>query len=191
MHERLQGYGERLTGGTPEDDNPPVSEFKALRVLAAQLLVLTSVDVTLDSLSRARAAHGPFPHGSPGPDRTLYSVANRWAPVLIAPLAAAAQLTRALRPSPATGRAAQALNVAAIGVGLAGVVGSLVAARRDRHPPSLSPLALASTGLLGLVLEREESSAELARHRMSRRVARARGLADPRGRRPERIVIHL
>jgi hypothetical protein len=193
MLERLREYGDRFGGGPPEEDNQPPTEFKALRVVAAQLLVLASVDVVLDSLGRARRARPgpPYPHGSPGPERNVYSVASTWAPTLVAPLAAAAQLNHALRPTPPAARATRVMNVAAIGVGVLGLIGSVLDGRRDRRPPSLSPLALASTGVLGLVLDREERDAAEARRRLERRAAVVSRLVPRRRARVDRIVVHV
>ena len=192
MRERLEEWTDRVRGEASKEDNEPAGEFKGLRMLAAQMLLLASVDITLDSVGRARRQAGPpYPHGSPGPDRSPLSTAVGWIPAVLAPLAAAAQVTHAVRPSAPTATATRVLNAAAIGAGIAGLVDSIATGRRNHSRPSLSPLALASAGVLGLILEREERDALEERRRLRRRA----DLMDrfvPRRRGPvDRIVVHV
>src|SRR5687767_12994697 len=57
------------------------------------------------------------------------SEAIRWAPFVAAPIAGAAQAARALAPSESTRMIAKIASAAAIGVGVAGLVNSMSAAR--------------------------------------------------------------
>jgi hypothetical protein len=100
--------------------------------------------------------------------------AVRWAPVIAAPMAGAAQAARALWPTPATRTLSQLVNGVALGVGAAGLVSSVRASLReheyeiDEPPafwdrfPSLAPLAFGAVGLLGLLLDRDEEEAAVA-----------------------------
>jgi hypothetical protein len=192
MLERLREMTARIAGEDPEEDNDHGSDFKALRILTANLLLLTTVDVAMESLGRRREEPGPpFPHGSPGPERSFLAMTLRWAPTLLAPVAAAAHVQHALRPSETGARATRALNAAAVGAGLAGLVGSFLESRRTGKGPSLAPLALASTGVLGFILEREERDASAARRRLERRASLADRFLPRRSGRVERIVVHI
>jgi hypothetical protein len=76
MLERLRDLRDQAGGDDLTEDNEPAGDFKGLRILAAHMLLLASVDITLDSLGRARKRSGPpYPHGSPGPDRNALSTA--------------------------------------------------------------------------------------------------------------------
>jgi hypothetical protein len=193
MLDRLRELTNRIGGGDPEEDNQPAAEFKALRLLTAHLLLLTSVEVALDSLGRTKAEDPgpPYPHGSPGPERSALAMTLRWAPTLLAPIAAAAHVQHALRPTAPSARTVRVMNAAAIGGGVAGLVGSFLASRRTGKAPSLTPLALASTGVLGLILEREERDASEARRRLERKASIVDRLLPRPGRRIERIVVHV
>jgi hypothetical protein len=192
MFERLGELTDRVRGEAPEEDNEPAGDFKGLRLLAAHMLLLASVDITLDSLGRARKQAGPpYPHGSPGPDRSPLSTTVGWLPAVLAPLAAAAQVKHAVRPSAPTATATRLLNAAAIGAGVAGLIDSIVAGRRSHSRPSLSPLALASAGVLGLILEREERDALEERRRLERRAELMDRFVPRRRGRLDRIVVHV
>ena len=192
MLDRLREFTDRTRGEDQEEDNQPAADFKGLRVLTAHLLLLASVDITLDSVRRARARGGPpYPHGSPGPERGAISAAVGWLPALLAPLAAAAHVAHAVRPSAPSATATRVLNAAAVGAGAAGLVDSFVAGRRNHSIPSLSPLALASAGVLGLILEREERDAQEARRRLERRAELMDRFVPRRRGRVDRIVVHV
>jgi hypothetical protein len=192
MRERLRELTDRVRGELQEDDNQPAAEFKGLRMLAAHMLLLASVDVTLDAVGRVRKQAGPpYPHGSPGPEKGGLSMVVGWLPTVLAPLAAAAQAAHAVRPSAPTATATRVLNSAAVGAGVAGLVDSFVTSRRSRTRPSLSPLALASAGVLGLILEREERDALEARRRLERRADLVERFVPRRRARVDRIVVHI
>ena len=192
MLDRLREFTDRVRGEDEEEDNETSAEFKGLRVLAAHMLLLASVDITLDSVRRVRARGGPpYPHGSPGPERGAASTVLGWLPALLAPLAAAAHVTHAVRPSASSATATRVLNAAAVGAGAAGLVDSFLASRRTHSLPSLSPLALASAGVLGLILEREERDALEERRRLERRAELMDRFVPRRRARVDRIVVHV
>lgn len=98
--------------------------------------------------------------------------AIRWAPLVAAPLAGAAQAARALWPTPTTRMISKLVNGVALGVGAAGLASSVNDALKDRaydadgqpslldSMPSLAPLAFGAVGLLGLLLDSEEEEAQ-------------------------------
>jgi hypothetical protein len=122
----------------------------------------------------------------------------RAAPLLAAPLAAAGHAARALYGSDDNVRtAARLLDGLAVGVGAVGTISSIVAVLQDdfhappwagprrrlaRRIPSLAPLTLAATGLLGVLLDREEQRAAAVQPEAPRR--RRRG-------RPLRVIVHV
>ena len=98
--------------------------------------------------------------------------AVRWAPLVAAPLASAAQAARAIWPSPTTRNISKLVNTVAVAVGAAGLISSVRAGLSEReyqedeepsswleHVPSLAPLAFGAVGLLGLLLDGEEKEA--------------------------------
>lgn len=97
--------------------------------------------------------------------------ALRWAPLVAAPLAIAAQAARAISPSRSTRIASQIANAVAVTVGAAGLISSVNSARHlhqydvEYEPslletlPSLAPLAFGAVGVLGLLLDSEERGA--------------------------------
>lgn len=192
MLERMREYTDRMRGEAPEDDNHPSAEFKGLRMLAANMLLLASVDITLDSLGQAKKqARPPYPHGSPGPERGALSTAVGWLPAVLAPLAAAAHVKHAVDPTVPSATVTRVLNAAAVGAGVAGLVDAFVTARRNRSVPSLSPLALASAGVLGLIVEREERDVRELRRRLERRAELMDRFVPRRRGRLDRIVVHI
>ena len=126
----------------------------------------------------AEAAFGER-RGDYRPPETL-----RWAPLVAAPLAIAAQAARAISPSRKTRMVSRLANGVALTVGAAGLISSVNAARHlheydvEYEPsllemiPSLAPLAFGAVGVLGLLLDSEE--ADDAARRQRRRVQRIR-----------------
>lgn len=112
--------------------------------------------------------------------------ALRWAPLIAAPLAIAAQAARAMAPSRTTRIASRVANTMAVTVGAAGLVNSVNSARKlhqydvDQEPsliermPSLAPLAFGAVGLLGLLLESEDEETDDLTPPPSRRRKRRR-----------------
>lgn len=114
--------------------------------------------------------------------------AIRWAPLVAAPLAGAAQLARAIAPGRTTRLIAQLVNGVALGVGAAGLASSVHDALREQRGewaddeplrarvPSLAPLAFGAVGLLGLLLDADadddEEEKEIERPRKRGRVER-------------------
>lgn len=192
MLEKLRDLRGLNSGENSTDDNDDGAEFKALRLLTAQILFLSGTQVALENLQRAKREEGPpFPHGSPGPERRVFDLVASWAPAVVAPLAGIAHLTQAMRPDEATSSTARALSLAAIGAGITGLIDTCIEARRTRSKPSLAPLALASAGLLGLIVEREEQDVLEERKRLERRASLADRILPRRRGKLDRIVVHV
>lgn len=152
-----------------------------LRAAAAQLLMATGAGATLEQVSHTEEL---------GPARSQVPAALAWAPLLVGPLAAAANIEHARRPTEQTSSAVRFLTLATIGLG--GCVYLADALRsRERPPTRLAPLAFASVGLLSLLIDRQEE--EIARKEKSlRRRARVVERLVPRRRgRLDRIVVHV
>lgn len=177
MMPRRQNHMHRRTKSEhPTEHEIPEHEhgFAGLHWMTAGLFVAAGAEA---ALGQRRGDHRP-------------AEAIRWAPVIAAPMASAAQAARAMWPTPATRTLSQLVNGVALGVGAAGLVSSVRASLReheyelDEPPafwdrfPSLAPLAFGAVGLLGLLLDRDEEEAAVATPapsaRVSRRVKRIR-----------------
>jgi hypothetical protein len=131
----------------------------------------------------------------------------RWAPLLVAPVASATHVARALRPGAGSRLAAQLLNGVAIGVGVVGVASSVLSVigeggrewgwtgpRRKsllKRIPSLAPLTFGAAGLLGYLLDREEREDGRRHVRLERRAKVVERLVPKRRARVDRIVVHV
>lgn len=169
-------------------EGPPAPELAPLRLLAAPMLLLTGVEATRDSLSGARGVAAEAGGRERWPARA--SLAAVWAPALVAPLAAAAQVAHLSRPSAAVSAASRLLNAAVVGAGAAALAGAL-AGDRGRRAPSLAPLGLAAAGLLGLLLDRQARRIAEERERLEKRARVVERLVPRRRARVERIVVHV
>lgn len=172
--------------GDPGDDYT----FPALHWMTAAVFVAAGVEA---AVGRRRGS---------GADEV------RWGPLVVAPLAGAAHVARALLPGRVTRVAAQLLNGVAIGVGAVGIVSSTWAVIDDDAPdtasyfgprrkplskriPSLAPLAFGAAGMLGVLLDREESADAAEHHALERRARIVERLVPRRRPRVERIIVHV
>jgi hypothetical protein len=170
MHKRAKSNHHLTEHEIPEHEHG----FAGLHWMTAGLFVAAGAEA---ALGQRRGDHRP-------------ADAVRWAPVIAAPMASAAQAARAIWPTPATRTLSQLVNGVALGVGAAGLLSSVRASLReaeyefDEPPafwdrfPSLAPLAFGAVGLLGLMLDRDEEEAAVAKPapgpRVRRRVKRIR-----------------
>jgi hypothetical protein len=188
----LEQLRERL--GTPwntpeEQDEGDQTRFDALRLLAAELLLVTGIGATVDVLTRAREAQKDrIPGLRTRGDLPLAAV---WGPALLAPVAAAAHVRLARDPSQEATRASQLLDAAVIALGVAELASSVTGMQARKRTPSLAPLALASAGLLGLVITHRERAVEEEQHRLRRRARIVERLVPQRRARLDRIVVHV
>lgn len=180
----------RLPRDEPDAEVDP-GGLASLRVIAAELLLLTAAESARSALTAAREARAPLRPAdyarAPAPTRSL---AETWAPALVAPLAAGAHLAHAVRPSEATDDATRILDLAVAGLGVATAVAGIVRGGRGQRVP-LAPLALASAGLLGLALRRAERSENEERRRLERRASIIDRVVPRRRPRIDHIVVHV
>jgi hypothetical protein len=131
----------------------------------------------------------------------------RWAPLVAAPLAGAAHAVRAARPTTASRAMSRVLDGLAVGVGAAGVASAIYGAQRERAMTggwpgskrraiaelgaSLAPLTFGFTGILGMILDREEEQDSLAHRRLEKRARIVERLVPKRKPKLDRIVVHI
>ena len=119
-----------------------------------------------------------------------FPAALAWAPALLGPLTAAANIEHARNPSESTRIALRVLTGATVGFGaalyIADVLGS---ARRETH--RLAPIAFASAGLLNLILDREEAEIERDEAILRRRASVVERLVPARRPKLDKIVLHV
>lgn len=183
MLSQIREFGERFLDHSDEPNERKDSGFTTLRFLAAQLLLVSGADATLEQVARSRSA--PADAGG-APPRALV-----WGPAILAPLAAAAHVAHALERSDSTTAATRVLNAAVLSLGVANLAESLYSARRRPGAPSLSPLLLASAGLLGFALDRQERSTDEERRRLERRAAIVERVVPKRRPKLDRVVVHV
>lgn len=187
MRERFQDLKARLMPERErhaEAEEAPLEGFGVLQLLAAHLLLFTGIGSTVDAVGRTGedAAGGRSLPGARG---------AAWAPTVLGPMAAIAHLKHVASPTPATASATRLFDTAAVGAGLVGMLHGLAGTRRSGELPSLTPLALASAGVLGLMLERRERESEQERRRLEQRAAVVERLVPRRRARLDRIVLHV
>jgi hypothetical protein len=191
LEDLRQRISDRWTGTEEEDADEEISleNLDSLRLLAAELLLVTGIGATLDVLSRSRSSQRDrIPGRASLGDAPLAAV---WGPALVAPFAAASHLRQATGPSPRAARASRFLDTALIGLGVAEFASSLTGFQLQKRTPSLVPLALASAGLLGLVVARREREVERDIHALERRAEIVERLVPRRRSRLDRIVVHV
>jgi hypothetical protein len=162
-----------------EKQEPLRSHLVPLRAAAAQLLLATGAGATLEHLiNEERSGEASVP------------AALAWAPALLGPLTAAANIEHARNPSESTRIALRVLTGATVGFGaalyIADVLGS---ARRETH--RLAPIAFASAGLLNLILDREEAEIERDEAILRRRASVVERLVPARRPKLDKIVLHV
>ncbi len=193
MLERLRDLG-ILPNGEDEENGGEEDRFAVLRILVGNLFLATGVNATLQHLRREpRPAEAAPPFGERPQQTTRYELpaAAAWAPTLLAPLAGAAQVVEALRPSENSLLATRILNGVAVGFGLAGIAESIYSATRGTDRIPLAPLLFGYTGLLGMLLEREENRVAEEREALERRARIVERLVPRRRPRLEKIVVHV
>lgn len=195
MLETLERMRSRLPGSHADGEREAGAEpgFRALQLLTAQMLLVTGADAALHALRQSELATAQAPPRTHDSDRqtpSAQSFAATWAPTLLAPVAAAAHLRHSADPSPATALATRILDAAVIGAGAAALVGSLIASPSRRNA-ALGPLALASAGALGLVLDRQQRATEQQMAQLRHRASVVERLVPRRRARLDRVVVHV
>lgn len=179
MIERFRQVTQHL-GHDLEADESASTHLTPLWVVAAQLLLATGAGATLEQL--ASNADG---FGDARAPKGLV-----WAPLLVAPLAAAANLEHARHPSDRSETAVRFLTGASIGLGAALFAFDTIV-NHDRPPRRIGPLAFASAGLLGFVLDREEREIDRTERALERRARVVERFVPRRKPKLDRIVVHV
>lgn len=161
-----------------DDGDSSHARLATLWTAASQLLLATGAAATLEQLASRQGGEETAPDGL------------TWAPLLLGPLAAAAHLEHARRPTERTRVAVRFLTGASIGVGtLLFAVDSIV--NREHLPRRAGSLAFASAGLLGLLLERQQREVEAAEQALEQRARIVERLVPRRKAKLDRIVVHV
>jgi hypothetical protein len=155
------------------------TSLTALRAAAAELLLATAAEVALDQLHLR----------SDRSSRSSAPKALSWAPLLVAPLAAAAHVEHARRPREETSLALQVLNTATLAIGGALLIYELVDPQRETR--RLGPLSLASAGVLGFAIDAQEREVHRAERDLRRRADVVERLVPRRKARLDRVVVHV
>jgi hypothetical protein len=187
MLEQLrQHIPHRWIGAAEEDEG---RRFDPLRLVAAEMLLVTGVGATLDVLARVRdSQRDRIPGQSGSGDVPLAAV---WGPSLIAPVAAAAHLRQSTGASEQASRASRFLDSAVVLMGIAELATSLTGLQARKRTPSLVPLALASAGLLGLMVAHRERTTADEQRRLEKRARVVERLVPRRRPKLDRIVLHV
>lgn len=119
------------------------------------------------------------------------SNAAAWVPAIIAPLTVAGHVANAFRPDDDLQRVMRVLDVAAIAAGAGIVIAQLLTRSAARNGLPNASLALASTGVLGLLLDRQAREAEAERARLERRASIIERWVPKRRRKLDRVVVHV
>lgn len=150
-----------------------------LWAVAAQLVLATGAGATLEHLAETDSSDvGTVPKGL------------AWAPLLIAPLAAAANLSHAKHPTDRSETAMRFLTGATIGFGAALFAFDAVT-NRDRAARRIAPLAFASAGVLGLLIDREEREIRETEDVLKKRARIVERLIPQRKTKFDRLVVHV
>jgi hypothetical protein len=187
MLDQLKHLGEELADrvASPRDSDPDDGHPDTLQLLAAQLLLVTGLGSALEGM-RASPTDEGFEDAGATP-----RVALTWAPAMLGPVAALAHAAYAFSPTERNRAATRVLDLAVIGGGLLGLAGALAAARERRSAPSLTSLALASAGALGMLLDHSAEEQAAEKRRLARKAAMVERLVPRRRAKVDRIVLHV
>ena len=194
MNDPILALRDRLLRREPTDseaDGSGMGGLFGLQVLTGKLLFFTGLATTVDALAAMRRSGSGIPLARNGEPVSRAGLPAALAPALVGPLAAAAHMTYAFTPSERNRTATRVLDAAVVGAGFAALVAALAIARREGAPPSVSAVALASAGALGILLDRNdrEHSAELGR--LEKRASVVERLVPRRRTRIDKIVVHV
>ena len=152
-----------------------------LRAVTAQLLCATGAAAALAHIDSSFRSNG----GRETVPRPL-----AWAPLVVAPVAAAAQLEHARQPRPRSADALRLLDGAVIALGGVLFLADLIRSKTV-NARNVGALAFASVGLLGLLLERHQEKMERTERRLRLRADVVERLVPRRRPRLDRVVVHV
>jgi hypothetical protein len=173
----------------PEETTPV---FTNLRLFSANLLLSSGANATLYYL-RSRNRRTAYAAGGPGA-----ATAKSWSaslaamvPFALGAAASTAQARHAVDPSPGRHTASTLLTGAVVGLGLAGAADAAMSAARGEKQFSLAPLLFGYAGLLGFLLDRQESVVAEEEEQLERRARIVERFVPKRKTRVDRIVVHV
>lgn len=188
MLQRFEHLARTLRGQEPDETPDEPTGFEPLRLLTAQLLLMTAAEAVIQG---ARRSSQERPVDYPRRPRDTATDAAAWAPSVLAPLAATAHIAHVSRPSHATGVATRVLDTAVVGIGVASALAGLVTRRGQEALRVTAPLALATAGVIGLVLDRQERTHAREHRRLARRASVVERLVPARRPRLDHVVVHV
>jgi hypothetical protein len=192
MFDRLGSLGLLRRGEDGGDEASEEDGFRSLRLFLAEFLLTAGVQATVELLrERSDASRGDPTHRRPQEPDSSVTLALELAPAVLGPIAAAAQATHALGPSDRSRTLTRVLNGAVIGVGAAGLTDTVLRAARGERRFSFAPLLFGYIGVLGVLLDREESAVEEEAEQLRRRASLIERWVPKRRSRVERIVVHV
>jgi hypothetical protein len=189
MLNRLRTRGRPAPAPRDETPTEPTPVFTALRLFSAELVLSSGINATLQYL-RSRSPRPARP-GALDPAARRVGRTGAWAPLVLGGLGCAAQATFAFRPSQRALLATRVLNGLILGVGAAGAAEEIRAAVRSQSSPTVAPFLFGYTGLLGFLLDRQESVVAEEEAALTRRTRLLDRLIPERRTRIERIVVHV
>lgn len=175
----------------PSAEPEPETQLPSLRRLTAYLFIAGAAGAALGRLGRRHRPAGGLVGATEPAGTGSVSPAAVAAPLLIGPLAAAAQLAHLREPTEQTRAAARFLNAAVIGVGAMEFAGELLGSARTGKLPSTAPLLFGSVGALGMLLDAEEQEWEAERTLLLHRARVVERLVPRRRARLDRVVVHV
>lgn len=158
-----------------------MTDVTPLRAAIAQLLCATGAAAALAGVELTADRDGE-PDSMPRP--------LAWAPLVVGPIAAAAQLQYTRESHVAPANAVRVLDGAVIALGGALFIADLVTSRK-MGARGVGALAFASVGLLGYLLERHEEQAASAERKLRRRADVVERLVPRRRPKLDRVVVHV
>jgi hypothetical protein len=161
-----------------------------VQILTAKLLLFTGLGTTLEAWKNGSSGW----HRDDSEAPHAYTLAARpvgWAPAVLGTAAAVAHAVHAFTPTERTRLATRTFDVAVVAAGLLGLADALATARRAGELPDVGPVSLASAGLLGILIDRNEGHHQAERARLERRASLVERLVPQRRHRLDRIVVHV
>lgn len=185
---RLREHFPEISGRVRADREAAAHAPDGVQLLTAKLLLFTGAGAALDALRQSREtdASGTYPDPTPRAPRPA-----RLAPAIVAAAAAVAHAVQAFDGSERTRLATRTFDLAVVGIGLLSLGDTLAEARRDGRVPSAGPAALASAGLLGILIDRSERRHRTELDRLERRASVVERLVPKRRARLDRVVVHV
>jgi len=161
--------------------------FTALRLFSAELLVSSGMNATLQYLRDRR--------GRPGAgdvvERDVVGAAAAWIPAVLGAAASTAQARLALDPESGRTSAVTLLNGAVVGLGFAAAADAALAAARGERRFTFGTLLFGYSGILGFLLDRQETRVAEAETALDRRARIVERWVPRRRTKVDKIIVHV